>query len=208
MPPSTNKNEFVKIFNIVNEIFKFNEQIKWRQGLKILTLNQMLSRLPVSLTQLKAGNNSEKLKNEIRQLFFSLYGLQNLPKQLYKCLIDTILNMESIFMNSENSKTSESRRFNLDLTDKLYLKDPRKNVALANLSIYYTWKNVKSEYNNNKFKIPASTWNVTFDLPDGPHRIADIQDYFEFIIKKHKTLTENSPVQIYVRKLKTKLFLK
>ena len=70
MPPSTNKNEFVKIFNIVNEIFKFNEQIKWRQGLKILTLNQMLSRLPVSLTQLKAGNNSEKLKNEIRQLFF------------------------------------------------------------------------------------------------------------------------------------------
>ena len=109
MPPSTNKNKFVKIFNIVNEIFKFNEQIKWRQGLKILTPNQMLSRLPVSLTQLKAGNNSEKLKNEIRQLFFSLYRSQKLPKQLYKCLIDTILNMESIFMNSENSKTSESR---------------------------------------------------------------------------------------------------
>ena len=94
MPPSTNKNEFVKIFNIVNEIFKFNEQIKWRQGLKILTRNQMLSRLPVSLTQLKAGNNSEKLKNEIRQLFFSLYRSQKLPKQLHKCLIDTILNME------------------------------------------------------------------------------------------------------------------
>ena len=158
MPPSTNKNEFVKIFNIVNEIFKFNEQIKWRQGLKILTLNQMLSRLPVSLTQLKAGNNSEKLKNEIRQLFFSLYRSQNLLKQLYKCLIDTILNMESIFMNSENSKTSESRRFNLDLPDKLYLKDPRKNVALANLSIYYTWKTS----NQN-----TTTINLKFQLQHG-----------------------------------------
>ena len=86
------------------------------------------------------------------------------------------------------------------------MKDPVKNVALANLSIYYTWKNIKSEYNNNKFEISALTWNVTFDLPDGPYCIADIQDYFEFIIKKH--LTENPPVQIYVRKLKTELFLK
>ena len=58
-------------------------------------------------------------------------------------------------MNSKNSKTSESRRFRLDLTDKLDLKDPKKNMALANLSIYYTWKNIKSEYNNNKFKISA-----------------------------------------------------
>ena len=90
MPPNTNKNEFVKIFNIVNETFKFNEQIRWRQGLKILTPNHMLSRLPVSLAQLKAGNNSEKLKNEIRQLFFSLYRSKKLTKQLYKSLIDII----------------------------------------------------------------------------------------------------------------------
>ena len=69
-------------------------------------------------------------------------------------------------------------------------------MALGNLSIYYTWKSIKSEYNNNKFKIFASTWNGTFDLPDGFYFIADIQDYFEFIIKKHKTLTENLPVQI------------
>ena len=61
--------------------------------------------------------------------------------------------METIFMNSENSKTSESHRFRLDLTGKLDLKDPKKNMALENLSIYYTWKNIKSEYNNNKFKI-------------------------------------------------------
>ena len=89
-------------------------------------------------------------------------------------------------MNSENSKTSESHRFRLDLTDKLDLKDPKKNMALANLSIYYTWKNIKSEYNNNKFKIFAPTWNDEFDLSDGSYSFADIQDYFEFIIKKTK----------------------
>ena len=72
MPPSTNKNKFVKILNIVNEILKFNEQIRWGQGLKILTPKQMLSRLPVYLAQLKAGNNSNKLKNETRQLLSSL----------------------------------------------------------------------------------------------------------------------------------------
>ena len=65
--------------------------------------------------------------------------------------------METIFMNSENSKTSESPRFRLDLTGKLDLKDPKKNMALENLSIYYTWKNIKSEYNTNKFKISAPT---------------------------------------------------
>ena len=99
--------------------------------------------------------------------------------------------METIFRNTENSKTNEPHRFKLDLTDKLNLKNPNKNMALANLSIYYTWKNIKSKYNNNKFKISAPTWNVTYDLLDGPYSIADIQDCFEFIMKKHETLTEN-----------------
>ena len=94
-------------------------------------------------------------------------------------------------MNTENSKASEPHRFKLDLTDKLSLKNRNKNMALANLSIYYTWKNIKSEYNNNKFRISAPTWNDTFDLTDGSYSIADIQDYFEFIIKKLETLTEN-----------------
>ena len=89
-------------------------------------------------------------------------------------------------MNSENSKTNEPHRFKLDLTDKLNLKNLNKNMALANLSIYYTWKNIKSEYNNNKFKISAPTWNDTFDLHDSSYSIADIQDYFEFIIKNTK----------------------
>ena len=111
-------------------------------------------------------------------------------------------------MNTENSKTSEPHRFKLDLTDKLNLKNTNKNMALANLSICYTWKNIKSEYNNNKFKISAPTWNATFDLPDGSYSIADIQDYFEFIIKKHETLAKNPPVQIYPNKLKNRTVFK
>ena len=71
--------------------------------------------------------------------------------------------METIFMKTENSKTNEPHRFRLDLTDKLNLKNPKKNIVLVNLSIYYTWKNIKSEYNNNTFKISALTWSETFD---------------------------------------------
>ena len=81
-------------------------------------------------------------------------------------------------------------------------------MALANSSIYYTWKNIKSEYNNNKFKISAPTWNDTFDLTDGSYSIADIQDYFEIIIKKHETLTENLPIQIYPNKIKNRIVFK
>ena len=83
-------------------------------GLKILTPNQMLSRLPISLAQLKAGNNAEKLKNEIRQLLYSLYRSKKLTKQLYESLVDVIQNMETILMNTENSKTSQPHRFKLD----------------------------------------------------------------------------------------------
>ena len=78
-------------------------------------------------------------------------------------------------------------------------------MTLVNLSIYYTWKNINSEQENKKFKISAPTWNDTFDLPDGAYSIADIQDYFEFIIKKHKTLTENPPVQIYPNEIKNRI---
>ena len=71
------------------------------------------------------------------------------------------------------------------------LKNPNKNIALANLSIYYTWKNIKLEYNNNKFKIHAPTWNDEFNLPNGSYNIEQIQDYFEYIIKKHETIAGN-----------------
>ena len=99
-------------------------------------------------------------------------------------------------MNTEISKTNEPHRFKFSLVDKLDLKDSNRNMALANLSIYYTQKNIKSLYNNNKFKNSPPSWNDEFYLPDGTFSIADIQDYIEFIIKKHWTLAENPPVQI------------
>ena len=87
-------------------------------------------------------------------------------------------------MNTLNSKTNECNKFIYQFTDKLNLKNPNKNMALVNLSIYYTWKNIKSVYNDNKFKICAPIWNDEFNLPDGSYSVSDIQDYFEYIIKK------------------------
>ena len=106
-------------------------------------------------------------------------------------------------------QTNESNKFIYQFTDKLNLKTPNnKNIGLINLSIYYTWKNIKSEYNSNNFKISAPTWNDTFDLPDGSYSISGIQDYFEFIIKKHEALTENPPIQIYTNKSKNRIIFK
>ena len=111
-------------------------------------------------------------------------------------------------MNTANSKTDEADRFVYYFTDKLNLKNPNKNFALANLSIYYTWKNIKSSYNKNKFKISAPTWNETFDIPDGSYSIAALQDYFEYIIKKHETITTTSPVLIYVNAINNRVVFK
>ena len=111
-------------------------------------------------------------------------------------------------MNTENSKKNKPHGFKLDLTGKLNLKNPNKDMALANLSIYYTWKNIKPKYNNNKFKISVPNWNDTFDLPDRSYSISDIHDYFEFSIKKHKTITENPPIQINPNKIKNRIAFK
>ena len=89
-------------------------------------------------------------------------------------------------MNTVNSKTNESNKFIYQFTDNLNLKNCNKK---SNLSIYYTWKNIKSEYNNNKFKISAPAWNNTFNLPNGSYSVSNIQDYFEYIIKKLETIT-------------------
>ena len=91
-------------------------------------------------------------------------------------------------MNSENSKTSDPHRLLLNLTDKINLKRSDKYVALSNLSIYYTWKNIKKSYKNNKFKISALTWNEEFELLDGPYSVSDIQEYFEDILKNMRQL--------------------
>ena len=87
-------------------------------------------------------------------------------------------------MNSENSKTSKPHVLILKLTDKLDLRRGEKSIALSNLSVYYTWKYIKSLYNNNKFKISAPTWSDEFELPNGSNLISDIKDYFEYILKK------------------------
>ena len=116
--------------------------------------------------------------------------------------------METFFMNTKNSKTSKPHRFRYNLIDKLDLKNPYKNMALANLSIYYTWKNVKSIYNNNKFKISAPTWNETFDLPDGLYNISEIQGYIEYIIKKHQKIGKNAPILIYANKISNRIVFK
>ena len=116
--------------------------------------------------------------------------------------------METFFINSKNSKSTESYKFKYDLIDKLDLRNPNKNVALANLSIYYTWKNVKSTYNNNKFKISALTWNETFDLSDGSHNISNIQDYIEYITKKHETIGEDAPILSYANTINNRIVFK
>ena len=81
-------------------------------------------------------------------------------------------------MNSKNSNTSKLHVWILTFTDKLDLRRGENRIPLPNLSIYYTWINIKSSYNNNKFKISAPTWNDKFELPDGSYSVSDIQDYF------------------------------
>ena len=111
-------------------------------------------------------------------------------------------------MNPENSKTSEPYVLILKLTDKLDLRTGEKSIALLNLSIYYTWKNMKSSYINNKFKIPAPTWNDEFELPDRLYSVSDIQDYFEHISKKHGKKINNLSVRIYVNKAESRIAFK
>ena len=123
-------------------------------------------------------------------------------------MFTTFIKMETFFMNTKNSKTSEPNRFKYDLIDKLDLRNPNKNMALVNLSIYYIWKNVKSIYKNNKFKISARTWNDTFDLPDGPYNIPEIQNYFEYIIKKDETINETAPISIYANDINNRIVFK
>ena len=91
--------------------------------------------------------------------------------------------MDITFINSELSKTSDPHRILINLPDKIHLNRSDKYVALSNLSIYYTRKNIKTSYKNNKLKISAPTWNNKFELPDGSYSVSDIQDYFEYIFK-------------------------
>ena len=94
--------------------------------------------------------------------------------------------METILMNTENSKANESYKLVLNLKQAVGLRSSNEIVALQNLSCYYIWENIKQQYKNNKLKIIAPTWNDEFELPDGSYSVSDIQDYIEFIIKNVK----------------------
>ena len=122
--------------------------------------------------------------------------------------------MDTIFINSENSKTPKPHILKLKLTDKLYLRLDKKVIALSNISIYYKWNNIKSSYNNIKFKISAPAWNKEFTLPDGSYSISYIQDYFEYILKKHGEKINNDDdknmpsVKIYINKIENRIIFK
>ena len=108
-------------------------------------------------------------------------------------------------MNSKNSVTSDPHRLLLKLTDKINLNRSDKYIALSNLSIYYTWKNIKTLYRNNKLKISVPTWNEEFELPDGSYSVSDIQDYFEYILKKYG---DDPSIRIYINKIKNRITFK
>ena len=116
--------------------------------------------------------------------------------------------MGTIFMNSENSRTSEYHVLVLKPVDKLGLRRSQKSVALSNLSIFYTWKNIKNSYKNNKFKISAPARRDEFELPDGSYSISDIQSYFEAIFKKHGESVDNPSIEKYVSKIENKVTFK
>ena len=143
----------------------------------------MLQRIPIALTQVKTGNTSENLLDEIRQIIYSLYQANQITKKLYNNKMNSI-NEYNIY-NSEYSKTSDPHRLLLNLSDKINLKSKDKYVALSKLSISFKWRNIKKSYKNNKFKISALAWNEDFQLPDGSYSVSDISDYFEYTFKKH-----------------------
>ena len=116
--------------------------------------------------------------------------------------------MDTIFMNSENSKTSKPHVLTLKFTNELDLQIGKKVIASSNLSIYYTWKNMKSSYNSNKFKVSAPTWNDKFELPDDSYSVSDIQDHFKYILKKHGEDIDKPSVQIYVNKIENRVTFK
>ena len=112
--------------------------------------------------------------------------------------------MDTKFMNSKNSKTSDPHRLLINLSNKIDLKINEKDFALSNVSIYYTWKNIKKLNKKNKFKISALTWNDKFELPDGSYTVSDIQDYFEYTLKKHGEKTDSPSIRIYVNKIENR----
>ena len=111
-------------------------------------------------------------------------------------------------MNSKNSKTFDLHRLLLNLTDKIDLRRKDKYITLSNLSIYYTWKNIGKSYKNNEFKISAPTWDEECELPNGSYSTSDIQDYFEYVLKKHEEKIVNPSIRISINKIENRVTFK
>ena len=159
--------------------------------IKILTSKQMLQRLSILLAQVKFENTSQNLVNEISQIAYSLYCTKEFQKKntiIYLCNIQ----MSATLMSSENGKTSDAH---------MDLRRGRKRAALSDLDIYYTWKNIRRLYGNNKLKMSGTTRDEEFELPDGSYSVSDFEDYFEYTIKtNNEAQADKPPVQIYVNK--------
>ena len=118
------------------------------------------------------------------------------------------ISIDKIFINTENSKTNELHTSVLNLSQRLDLTSSNKHVALQNVSIYYTLKNIRKQYKNNKLKIATPRWNDKFELSDGSYSVSDIQDYIEFIIKNHETWAKIPPIHAYINKINERLVFK
>ena len=150
------------------------------QGVKVLPPKQVLQRLPILLAQVQAGNTSRNPLNEIREVVYSLHETKQISKKVYNNLLK---------FTQKDLWCTQALRHNF--TDKIDLQRGYKRVALSDPGIYFTWKNMKKSYKNNKSKMWGTTWDEEFELPDGSYAIWDIEDYFKNIIKKHETTSPN-----------------
>ena len=153
----------------------------------------MLQRLPIALEQVKAGNISKNSLNEIRQIIYSLYREKGITKKVYNNIMNSIRlqnRMDTLFMNSQNNKTSDRHRSLFNLSDKINLKISDKYVCFFKSQHLLYIEKYKKSYENNKFKISTPTWNEEFEFPDGSYFASDIQNYFKHILKKYETVTD------------------
>ena len=130
--------------NYSSMVFEAKYKTIHGEGIKLLAAKQVFQRLPIVLAQVKAGNACENLLNKIRQIIYFLYRAKEITKKVYNNIINSIkvqCKMNTILMNSGNSKTSGPHKLLLHLLDKINWKGIDKYVALSNISIYYAWKN-------------------------------------------------------------------
>ena len=157
----------------------------------------MLQGLPTGFTQIKGLNTAENMLNEMWQTIYSLSWANESTKKVLNNEFNTF-----IIHNSENGQTFKLHGILFSLLEKINLTNMLFYQILTSTIIE---KVLKKSYKNNKFKISAPTWNNKFELPDGWYSVSNIQDYFEYSIKKHETVTDNPLIRTYVNKKENKV---